>query len=134
MNRKIREEVGDPFSLLQILKMRGVGSPRFMIQDASPRIAEVLSSESCNFCNIEIRKEGIIIWFNRFTTSYAYAIPFRSLTVFQTKKGVTIYDNTAYLLLKKSYKDNKSYHFLEKVIRLKSTYLDSQGLARVDDM
>ena len=58
------ELVGGPFSFLERLKLRGIGSSKLVITDASKEIIELLRLDNnINYCNIEIRKNGVIIRF-----------------------------------------------------------------------
>ena len=60
----LTEVVGRPLSLNERFKLRGIGSNKLIITDASKEIVELLRLDNnINYCNIEIRKNGIIIRF-----------------------------------------------------------------------
>ena len=56
--------VGRPLSFIERLKLRGIGSNKLVITDASPEIIDLLKLDNnVNYCNIEIRKNGVVIRF-----------------------------------------------------------------------
>ena len=51
------ELVGRPLSLIERFKLRGIGSNKLVITDASKEIVELLRLDNnINYCNIEIKK------------------------------------------------------------------------------
>ena len=64
IKNKINSLVGDSFSLLERLKKGGIGSGKLIITKADKEIENLLIlDKNINYCNIEKRKNGIIIMF-----------------------------------------------------------------------
>ena len=61
-NRTILFEiVGRPVSLIERIRLKGIGLGKLIIIDASKEIVELLRLDNnINYCNIEIRTNGII--------------------------------------------------------------------------
>tara|TARA_B100001250_G_scaffold408253_1_gene430334 strand:- start:450 stop:872 length:423 start_codon:yes stop_codon:yes gene_type:complete len=124
----LTEMVGKPFPLIERFKLRGTGSNKLVITDASKEIVELLKSDNnINYCNIEIRKSGIIIRFKSLLETYGFIIPFHKLVIFKgDSKLYSFYNDNNFI---KFLADNKSIHlFIKKVIKLKSEYQNKMGL------
>ena len=71
INTVLLELVGRPFSFIERLKLGGIGSNKLVIADASKEIVELLRLDNnVNYCNIEIRKNGLIIRFRSLLETY----------------------------------------------------------------
>ena len=122
------ELVGSPFSFIERLKLGGIGSNKLVIADASKEIVELLRMDNnVNYCNIEIRKKGIIIRFKSLLETYGFIIPYYKLVIYKGESDIySLYKDTNYI---KFFVDNKSTsHFVKKIIRLKTDYLNKMGL------
>lgn len=76
--------VGKPFTLLQRIKLGGVGSPKMYVTASSKEIdALFLLDHNDNICNIELRPKGIILRFRSLLETYAVVIPYYKLTLFK---------------------------------------------------
>lgn len=87
-NKAQRDEidalVGKPFTLLQRIKLGGVGSPKLYVTACSKEIeALFLLDHNDNTCNIELRPKGIILRFRSLLETYALVIPHYKLTLFK---------------------------------------------------
>tara|TARA_R110002050_G_C8951667_1_gene513438 strand:+ start:4713 stop:4958 length:246 start_codon:yes stop_codon:yes gene_type:complete len=61
-NELINDLVGRPYSLLQSFKMKGIGSKRMIIEDASPNFQPYLNIVSdVNYANLEMRPKGLLV-------------------------------------------------------------------------
>lgn len=86
VNRKILEAVGMPYSIWTRIKMRGIGSPRTTIIDASVEINLLLDLDNnANWCFIELRPKGIIVRFRSLLETYALVIPWWKLVIFKSE-------------------------------------------------
>ena len=80
--QKINSELGNPFPLMERIKMGGIGSPRLNMVGMSIQIHNLMVLDNNrNVCNIEMRPKGIIIGFRSLLESYALIIPFYKLTL-----------------------------------------------------
>ena len=124
----LAEVVGRPLSLNERFKLRGIGSNKLVITDASKEIVELLRLDNnINYCNIEIRKNGIIIRFRSLLETYGLIIPFYKLVIYKGESKIySFYKDRHYI---KCFVDNEnSTFFIKKVVRLKTVYLKKMGL------
>ena len=127
-NILLLELVGRPFSFIERLKLGGIGSNKLVIADASKEIVELLRLDNnVNYCNIEIRKNGLIIRFRSLLETYGLIIPYYKLIIYKGESNIySLYKDTSYI---KFFADNKSTSlFMKKIIRLKTDYLNKTGL------
>ena len=87
-NKKQRAEIdallGKPFTLLERLKIGGVGSPKLHVTASSKEIdALFLLDHNDNTCNVELRPKGIILRFRSLLETYALVVPYYKLTLFK---------------------------------------------------
>ena len=128
INLVLLELVGRPFSFIERLKLGGIGSNKLVIADASKEIVELLRLDNnVNYCNIEIRKNGLIIRFRSLLETYGLIIPYYKLIIYKGESNIySLYKDTSYI---KFFVDNKSTSlFMKKIIRLKIEYLNKTGL------
>ena len=82
-NQKIIDEINDyvgkPYTILQRLKIGGIGSSKLIVNSADSIIENLLNLDNnLNYCNIEIRPKGIIIHFKSLLEIYGLIVPFYS--------------------------------------------------------
>ena len=81
---EINELVGKPFGLFKRIKEGGVGSGKLLITKADKDIENLLILDhNLNYCNIEMRPKGIIVYFRVLLETYALVIPFYKLVIFK---------------------------------------------------
>ncbi|UAM99973.1 hypothetical protein K8354_09295 [Polaribacter litorisediminis] len=115
----ITDLVGESYSFIEAIKMKGVGSKRMVIEDVSPGFKNILNSVSdINYGNIEIRKKGIIVHITKGLKNYSWALPFYQLHIYKTN-GYSIHGQGNFVRFKanKLLKENKK--FLDKLLDLK---------------
>lgn len=115
----INDLVGDSYSFIEAIKMKGVGSKRMVIEDVSPGFKNILNSVSdINYGNIEIRKKGVLIHITKGLKNYSWAIPFYQLHIYKTS-GYSIHAQGNFVRFKnnKLLKENKK--FLDRLLDLK---------------
>ena len=80
----INNSVGKPYSLIDKIKLGGVGSPKYYIKSSDKKIDSLLILDNNdNTCNIEMRPKGIIIRFRSLLETYALIIPYFKLSIFK---------------------------------------------------
>lgn len=128
INTVLLELVGRPFSFIERLKLGGIGSNKLVIADASNEILELLRLDNnVNYCNIEIRKNGLIIRFRSLLETYGLIIPFYKLVIYKGESKIYSLYKDQYFI--KVLIENKStILFLKKVIKLKNQYQNQIGL------
>lgn len=120
----LRELAGDSFSFFERLQNKIFGSPKYDIISIEPDIfKEKPSGRIC--ANIEIRKNGVVIYFRFNHDEYAIATRFHQLTIMKGK-NLVIQVNTHRLLLKIS---NSKQHlsFVRNLINQKAKFCGSQN-------
>tara|TARA_R110002096_G_scaffold12004_2_gene43617 strand:- start:993 stop:1442 length:450 start_codon:yes stop_codon:yes gene_type:complete len=118
----LEDLVGRPFTLFESFRMKGIGSKRMVISDVSPNLAHVMNSVSdTNYANIELRKNGILIYVNKGLKNFTWAIPYYQLVIYKTN-GASIHAQGKFIHFKnnKTFKENKS--FFSKMLDEKIKY------------
>ena len=73
----IADLIGSPFSLVQKLKMNGVGSKRMIVDEVSPNMQSMMNKVSdINYANIELRPNGILVMINQGLKNFTWIIPY----------------------------------------------------------
>ena len=114
--------VGEPFTFLESLKMKGIGSKRMNINDVSPNLNTYLNTVSdINYANIELRKNGILIFINKGLQNFTWAIPYYQLVIYKTN-GASIHAQGKFVHFKNNitFKENKL--FFKKMLDEKIKY------------
>ncbi|MAH82403.1 MAG: hypothetical protein CMC21_04025 [Flavobacteriaceae bacterium] len=122
LKEKINLSVGSPFSLLERLKKKGVGSPRLIISESSINIHNLLIlDKNINFCNIEIRPKGIIIRFRSLLETYGLVVPFYKLKLYKGKANqYSIYNDSTFIKIEVKKIDDHA--FFKKLSTEKNSY------------
>lgn len=119
---KINDKVGRPFSLLQSIKMKGVGSKRMIVDEVSPNLAVILNAVSdVNYGNIELKPKGILIHVTKGLQNFTWAIAYYQLVVYKIN-GSSIHANGKFIHFRenKTFKENKK--FFDKMMSEKIKY------------
>ena len=112
---KIDTTLGKPFTLQQRWKMGGIGSPKLTISSCSKEIYSLLILDhNSNYCNIELRPNGIIIRFRSLLETYGLIIPYYKLKLYKGQANIySLYIDNQYV---KIMADNLSIHnFFKKI-------------------
>ena len=123
-NQQSIETLGKSFSFFEKIKMGGIGSSRFIINEISPNLKpKNLQTIAINYANIELRPKGIIIHFTNKLDRYSWIIPYYRLVIYSTQT-FSIHSSGNFIRFEKNknYIDNKE--FIGKMIDLKSNFLN----------
>ena len=122
------ERGGRPLSLIERFKLRGIGSNKLVITDASKEIVELLRLDNnINYCNIEIRKNGIVIRFRSLLETFGLIIPYYKLVIYKGESKIySFYKDQHYV--KFLVNNQNSTLFVKKVVRLKTEFQKKMGL------
>jgi hypothetical protein len=118
----INERVGSPFRFMQVLKIKGVGSKRMIIDEVSPNIASILNViGDINYGNIELRPKGIILHITKGLQNYAWIIPYYQLVLYKVN-GASIHANGKFVRFRGNgtFRENKK--FFAKLLNEKVKY------------
>ena len=130
VKQTIEQHVGRKFSPWERLRMRGVGSQRFSIIEATDEIHELLDSDmKQNHCNIELRTRGMILRFQAKSDTYALLLPFQFLNIYRLGSKLNIYGRQHFVKCKPAHNESLDVLFLQKILKLKAQlYPDHHGL------
>jgi len=121
--KEIDSTVGNSFSFLQILKLRGIGSSRFVIYSVSDKLYQTINEVAdINYCSIELRPNGILVNITQQLNLFSWIIPYYKLVIFNSNT-FSIHANGSYIKLVKDkyYSDNKD--FITKMLKLRQDSL-----------
>ena len=111
--------MGKPYSLIQAIKRRGVGSKRMIVDKVSPNLNSILNTVSdLNYANIEMRKNGILIHTTKGLKNFTWAIPFYHLVLYKTD-GISIHAQGKFIHFKKSKTFYENKKFLSSLLNEK---------------
>ena len=115
--------VGKPFTLINRLKLGGVGSPKLHVVSSSKEIDSLfVLDHNDNTCNIELRPKGIIVRFRSLLETYALVIPYYKLVLFKGKSNeYAIYKD--HFVLKIKIDNRNILSFFKKIMKQKSVFL-----------
>jgi hypothetical protein len=118
---EINNYVGKPYTILQRLKIGGIGSSKLIINSADSIIENLLNLDNnLNYCNVEIRPKGIIIHFKSLLETYGLIVPFYKLKIFKGKANeYSIYIDNFFIKVNASEKNE--HDFLKKILRLRAS-------------
>lgn len=115
----INDVIGKPYSILESIKMRGVGSKRMIIEEVSPSLDQYLNLVSdINYANIEMRPNGILIHINKGLKNFTWIIPYYHL-VFYKKNGTSIHAQGKFIHFRNNQTFKENTAFLKKLIKVK---------------
>lgn len=118
----IADLIGSSFSLVQKLKLGGIGSKRMIIDDVSPNMKSMMNVVSdINYANIELRPKGILVMINQGLKNFTWIIPFYQLVIYKTN-GSSIHAQGRFIHFRnsKTFKENKK--FFDKLLDEKVKY------------
>lgn len=118
----INQEMGNAYSIINKLKLGGIGSRRMIIEHFSENMNHLkLKVSGLQYGNIEIRPNGIILHINQGIYTYAWTIPFFHLNIYNGDY-FTIHGAGEFIQFnrEKSWKENRT--FLNKLVDLKANF------------
>ncbi len=122
-NKKITNDlVGKPFSIFKILKMKGIGLKRMIVDDVSPNLSKYLNIVSdLTYANIELRPLGILVFVNKGLRNFTWIIPYYQFYIYKTN-GISIHAQGRYIHFKNNRTHKENLPFFEKLMKLKIEY------------
>ena len=127
IEKQINSLVGDEFSLMKKLKLKGAGSRKLYIKKCDNEIYDLLRNDyELSVCNIEIRPKGIIIYIKSSLETYGLIIPYYKLVIFKVgNEDYTINADTNFLKIR--IKNRSDHGFMKKVNSQKAIYLSDKN-------
>ena len=118
----IADLIGSPFSLVQKLKMNGVGSKRMIVDEVSPNMQSMMNKVAdINYANIELRPKGILVMINQGLKNFTWIIPYYQLVIYKVN-GSSIHAEGRFIHFRnsKTFRENKK--FFDKLLDEKVKY------------
>ncbi len=127
--RLIQKTVGSSFSLLERIKMKGVGSSKLQIIEATDKIYNLLSKTAdTKYCNIEYRKGGLIVGFQSVMKIYLWLVPYHYMHTYHNGGQLLIYGHKENIKLSAPFNGTIDKKFLRKILQLKANYMQQYRL------
>lgn len=124
ITEEINALVGKPFSWLERIKMKGIGSEKMQVVEASPMIEGLLQYDNQpNHCNIELRPQGVMIHFKYRAETYGWAIPYAKLSIYMSTGTYRIYGDADYVKVTKLLNGDALKSFMHKLMQERAAYL-----------
>ena len=121
--------LGRSFSLLDKIKMNGVGSGRLMIAELSEKLKPKQKQFSeIDYGNIEMRPNGILVHFSNRLERFSWCIPYYKMVVYNSSH-FSIHSEGSFIKFKKNKNYLESKKFIDKMIDFKNEHL---GLSYYD--
>lgn len=125
-DKLINDLVGKSYSLIQTIKMRGIGSKRMIIDAVSPNLEHYLNTVSAvNYANLELRPSGLLIRINKGLQTFTWPIPFYQLVIYKND-GSSIHAQGRFIHFRKNttFKENKAFFakLLDEKIKYDAQY------------
>lgn len=118
----ITDLVGGPFSLVQKLKMKGIGSKRMIVDEVSPNMQSMMNTVSdINYANIELRPKGILVMINQGLKNFTWIIPYYQLVIYKVN-GSSLHAQGRFIHFRNSVTFRENKKFFDKLLDEKVKY------------
>ena len=113
---EIDDAVGKAFTLMERIKMGGIGSGKLVITTSSKHIHNLMILDSYrNVCSIELRPKGIILNFRSILETYGLIIPYYKLKIYKGKsEEYSIYADDYFV--KVEAKEKRVHQFMKRIM------------------
>lgn len=118
-----KELLGKPYTLIQRIRMKGIGSGRMIIQELSEKLYPKQKEFSeVNYGNIELRPKGILVHFTHRLERFSWCVPYYKLVIYNAN-SFSIHANGNFIkfIKNKNYRENKK--FIQRMITIKNAFL-----------
>ncbi|PQJ16126.1 hypothetical protein [Aureicoccus marinus] len=118
------QQLGKSFSIMERIRLGGIGSGRLMIHQISPKLKlGKLEFSEIDYGNIELRPKGIIVHYTSKLERFSWVIPYYRLNLYNAQ-FYSIHANGNFIQFEKNknYKENKK--FLDRMAQRKIDVLD----------
>lgn len=124
IDKKINEFIGQPFSLLEKIKMKGIGTSKMQILEANKALEDLFSPHlDTRYCYLELRPKGLIVGFQSVYKTYVWLIPFFYLNIYFNSGLLSIYSKQDFMKMKPPFNGSVDKKYLKKVLIARADYL-----------
>ena len=125
----IEQTVGKPFGLWQRIKMKGIGSQRFIVKKSNPEVENLFADQTgMKFTNIELRPNGIIFWFRVKIDNWILMMPYRSLSIYKSEGSLRLFYGEWKIELTPAHNESLDKKFIKKLMDQKSDYVAQHAM------
>ncbi len=111
----IHQIVGDKYSFIERIKMKGIGSGQLKVVSYSENLNDCFSdNHDIKFVIIELRKNGIIIYIRNYINNYVWLVPFYQLSIFKSD-FYSIHTNGTFIKIDLSSIKGNNASFMKKL-------------------
>ena len=128
-DREIINTLGEPFTIIERIKMKGNGCRRMIVESASHDIWDFISGHpGIHYSSIELRPKGVIIYFKHVLRDISWIIPWWQLSVFKSSTyNIHGGGNFVKFKMDKNYLHNEK--FLSRMLEMRNKYMENLSLA-----
>lgn len=119
ISNRISEITGKPYNFIQSIKMGGTGSHRMIIDSASHHFEPCLNKVAdTQYCNLEIRPNGVLLHINKGLANYTWPIPYYQLVIYKSKT-LSIHANGMFVKIKLDKNFQRNHKFFNRLENIK---------------
>ena len=119
---EVNEMVGSRFGFISSIRLNGVGSKRLIIEEVSPNFKNIIKQKNdIIYSNIEIRKDGILVYIAEGLKRFTWVIPYYKLVVYKTP-NFSIHCDGNFIRFSNDLNKKENISFFKKIIDHKLNY------------
>jgi hypothetical protein len=123
--------VGPAFGMWTRFKMKGIGSKRMLIHEASPSIDHWLNMQNtARYCYIELRPNGIIVHFRSILETFGWVVPYHHLSIFRNGNTFHLHGAGEVMKIGGINAFEPDFNFFKKLLDLQTDWRKSMDVFR----
>ena len=124
---EVNEMVGSRFGFISSIRLNGVGSKRLIIEEVSPNFKNIIKQKNdIIYSNIEIRKDGILVYIAEGLKRFTWVIPYYKLAVYKTP-NFSIHCDGNFIRFSNDLNKKENISFFKKIIDHKLNYAKTRN-------
>ena len=124
---EVNEMVGSRFGFISSIRLNGVGSKRLIIEEVSPNFKDIIKQKNdIIYSNIEIRKNGILVYIAEGLKRFTWVIPYYKLVVYKTP-NFSIHCDGNFIRFSNDLNKKENIRFFKKIIDHKLNYAKTRN-------
>ena len=124
---EVNEMVGSRFGFISSIRLNGVGSKRLIIEEVSPNFKNIIKQKNdIIYSNIEIRKDGILVYIAEGLKRFTWVIAYYKLVVYKTP-NFSIHCDGNFIRFSNDLNKKENIRFFKKIIDHKLNYAKTRN-------
>ena len=124
---EVNEMVGSRFGFISSIRLNGVGSKRLIIEEVSPNFKNIIKQKNdIIYSNIEIRKDGILVYIAEGLKRFTWVIPYYKLVVYKIP-NFSIHCDGNFIRFSNDLNKKENIRFFKKIIDHKLNYAKTRN-------